>query len=80
MGTIKGGKSSAGGKTPATDTKKKEPKKDFVAKAMKGVNLSKDVKEVAITSDGQVFELPRYLGEAKTHQANKGLELVIHKI
>jgi len=80
MGRSKGSKNSAEGNTSAPVKKEQKDDNDFVAKAMNGVVISENVKEVAITSDGQVFELPRYLGEAKTHQAKKGLELVIHKV
>lgn len=57
-----------------------KPKGLDVEKILEGVTLPKGVKEVAITSDGQVFIMPNGIVSARKHQAKNRLELVIHKL
>lgn len=60
----------------------KSDEKDFVsfaAKCVSGVNVPKDIAEVLVTSDGQVF-FPLNQGLAYKHAAKKKLKIIIHKI
>jgi hypothetical protein len=78
MGRPKGSKNK-GGENRAAPVSNPEMGID-IDKILGEVTIPDKIKEVAITSDGQVFCLPDCLSSARKHQAQKKLTIVYHKL